>query len=293
MKPKNDPIIAQKLIFSKNAIWGLFPVISVLSVQALSPFFAAGISTLIAAIFFGGMMTFRKIWHELAQKKAWIDMLISSFLVGVLVYGIAFWALQHTSAGNASILFLTEIGFSFLIFGILFRTESITQNKIIGAGLMILGAILILFENRTQLHLADAAIIAAAALANAGNFFAKRAMKWVSSTTLLFFRSVFSGFALILIGVLAGNTWNGLGDSWIFLAINGLLLMGFSKILWLEAIARTEISHAVSFGPLATVFTLIFAFLILGEIPSLIQILGFLPMAAGVWFLTRTAKKSC
>lgn len=55
-----------EVFVSAGAIsWGLFPVITILSYNTLSPMTSLGISALLAAIFFAVVLTIKKQWHEL------------------------------------------------------------------------------------------------------------------------------------------------------------------------------------------------------------------------------------
>jgi len=49
-------------IFSEVALWALFPVITILSYNQLSPLVALAGSTLFAAIFFAIVLSIRKKW---------------------------------------------------------------------------------------------------------------------------------------------------------------------------------------------------------------------------------------
>ncbi|MBI2356020.1 MAG: DMT family transporter [Candidatus Doudnabacteria bacterium] len=74
-------------------------------------------------------------------------------------------------------------------------------------------------------------------------------------------------------------------QSWLVLLINGLIMLGLSKIFWLEAIHRISVVKAnalSSMGPLATLF---FAWIILRDAPTSWQLLSIVPMIFGVVLL--------
>ena len=66
--------------------------------------------------------------------------------------------------------------------------------------------------------------------------------------------------------------------------------MGFSKVIWIESIHRIRISKTISLSSVSPSFTLFFAFLILGDIPTVWQLIGIVPMLLGVYVLTRPSK---
>jgi len=108
----------------------------------------------------------------------------------------------------------------------------------------------------------------------------------------MFIRSTLT-LPFIAILILVTNqtaTMRDLSISLPFLLINGFLLFGISKILWIESIHRISVTKATSLGSVNPVFTLIFAFLILGDIPTIIQITAFIPLFIGILFLTSKDK---
>ena len=111
----------------------------------------------------------------------------------------------------------------------------------------------------------------------------------MSSETILAFRSIIALPVILLIAyqfepepdramIMSALPW---------LAINGLLLMGLSKIFWLESIHRISITKASAMAAFVPVFTLLFAYLTLNEIPTVTQITGIVPVLLGGLLITR------
>ena len=71
-----------------------------------------------------------------------------------------------------------------------------------------------------------------------------------------------------------------------FLFINGFILFGLSKIFWVEAIHRITITKANTLGAITPALTMVFAFLILKDIPTIWQIMGFIPMFIGIYIVS-------
>lgn len=152
-------------IFAEAILWSLFPVLTILSFDKLTPLFSASLSTLVSSLFFGIMLTLRKRWHELTVQAAWKDILLTSLLIGVVFYGLVFTALKYTTAGNAAIMGQMEVFFSFLILGVLWQHEKIIIPHVIGGVLMVVGALLILLPYSSGWHGGDLLVILAAAIA--------------------------------------------------------------------------------------------------------------------------------
>ena len=71
-----------------------------------------------------------------------------------------------------------------------------------------------------------------------------------------------------------------------FLLISGIFLFGVSKILWIESIHRISVTKANALESIAPLFTIIFAWIILQQQPTLWQALSFAPSFIGVLLLT-------
>ena len=163
--------------------WGLFPVITILSLNYLSPLASLAWSTLFSIPVFALILGFKKNWKEITDPSALRDILLMTFFTGILYYVLLFSGLRHTSAGNAGIIALTEVFFSFLLFHV-WHKDYISKGHIIGSCLMLLGAIVVLYPNLTEFKIGDILILLAAFIAPFGNFFQQRARKKGSRETV-------------------------------------------------------------------------------------------------------------
>ena len=76
-------------------------------------------------------------------------------------------------------------------------------------------------------------------------------------------------------------------NSVLFLFISGTILLGLSKILWIEGIHRISVAKANALNALGPLSTLFFAWLILKDVPTIWQLLAVAVVFPGVWLLTR------
>lgn len=284
---KNREIQGEILIFLDNSVWALFPIFVILTVSNIPSIFAAAISTLFAALFFAIRLTYQKQWHEIKVKKALKDILIMTALIGILFYILLFIAIDQTSAGNAAIILLMEVFFTMVILG-LWKKEKQTIKSVGGGMLMVIGAILVLFKGGFTLNHADIIILLATAIPPIGNYFSQRARKLVGTNLIMFIRSIIAGFIMLGIAFIVEQapTFVDLQISFLNLFITGFIILGLSKIFWIEAIHRISITKAITLTAYAPAFTLIFAYFILGDVPTIWQILGFIPMVVGIYMIT-------
>ncbi len=264
-------------------------MVTILTYSSLTPLFSAALGTLLAAAFFAIVLTLRKRWNHLLRRTAWKDMVLTSFFIGVLFYGFMFTGLRYTTAGNGAILSLMEVFFSFLILGLFLKHEQLSPRHVLGGTLMVLGALCVLLPNASVFQRGDLFIIAATACAPLGNKYAQLARKRVSSETIMFFRSVLSGLFLLFLATFLEPIPSSttIVSSFGFLFVNGVILLGLSKILWIEGIHRIPITKAISLESVMPFMTLIVAYVVLHEPVTPFQILGLLPIIAGISLLTK------
>lgn len=274
------------LVLSAALLGALFPVITILSYNTLSPLVSFGGSTFFAAIFFAIALTIRKKWHELKNIHALKDQLMTTLILGIIFYLLYFFGLQRTSAGNASIIALSEVFFGYLFFQI-YRKDYLPGQHKIGAVLMVIGALIVLLPKMQNFTGGELLILLAAMIAPIGNFYQQRARKLVSSESIMFTRSLISTlFILLLIIVFkVPLSYPDLRSSLVVLLINGVVLFGFSKILWVEGIHRVSITKANALGSIMPIFTIFFAWLLLQDSPTVWQLLSIIPTSLGVILL--------
>ena len=275
------------LIFSEAFIWGLFPVITVLSYAKLPRLISLAYSTLFAALSFGVLVIYRKTWSDFANPQLWKYVLGIVFFIGILFYSLYFTGLTKTTAGNAGIIALFEIFTSFLFFHVL-RKDHISMEHIVGAICMLVGAVIILAPNFTMFNAGDIFVLAATFCAPAGNLFQQKARKIARPESILFLRSLLAFPAVLIIANVLGihAPLSDVRDSLLFLLINGVVLFGLTKIMWLEAIHRISVTKAMSLSSISCLFTLIFAWLFLHQAPNAWQLISLAPMLLGVFLLT-------
>lgn len=283
---KDTETQGELFIFGEALLWGLFPIITLLSYGNLSPLVSLGGSTLFAATFFAITISIQHRWHEFAQKRIYTDLFMVTFITGIIFYLLTFVGLQYTTPGNVSIIELTEVFFSYLLFHV-WQKAYIPKEHVVGALCMVVGAIIVLYPNVHSFQLGDLLILIAAFVAPFGNHFQRRARKSVSSQTIMLFRSIVSGLCILSLAIILRAPFSmiDIEKSLAFLAINGVLVLGVSKILWIEGIHRISVVKANSLAALAPLITLFTAWTVFHTPPTLWQILAFIPMFVGILLL--------
>ena len=275
-------------ILGESLLWSAFPVVTILSYSTLNPVATLSWSTLFACVFFGFVMLIKGKAREILNPKIWPMIFLPAIFIGWLFYGFYFTGLKYTTAGNAGIIALMELFFSYLLFNV-WKKELFEQKHVFGAALMLLGALVVLFPKYgLSFHSGDLLVLAATMFSPFGNYYQQKLRKLVSSETILFLRSLLTfPFVFFLAFVLKLSPgWHGVSSHLWLLILNGVVLLGLSKIWWLEGIHRISVTKANALAVVAPLLTLFFAAIFLHQKPTFWQLLAFVPMAAGLLLLT-------
>lgn len=277
----------EQYTFYSALLWGMFPVFVVLSYSTVPSLVSLGWSTILAACFFGGLVFYKQRASELKNIALWKNSLAVAFFIGVLFYGLYFIGLETTTPGNAAIITLFEILTSFVFFRVL-RGEKLATYHIAGAVLVSIGALIVLGRGFSGIHVGDFVILFATLFTPAGNYFQQRARQIASAESLMFLRSLLSVPPIFLLAYILGQetSWENVVSSWHFLLITGVLMLGFSKVFWIEAIHRISVTKALALSSVAPFFTLLFAWIILNQTPAPWQLFSLVPFVFGVLLLT-------
>lgn len=279
-------------LLAEQFLWGWFPIVTVLSYRHLAPLWSMAITLLIATLFFAGLMVKKNCRQELARPEGWPDLAMASLLI-LLLFILLFAGLARTTAGNAALILFMQVFFAFCYFN-LGKRERMSKAHLAGAALMSFGALLVLFPGSSGFNRGDLLVLAAAMIAPAANRYQQRARALVSAGSLLFVRNLLSlPFIFLLAWLFAPPPGSEeLVAAWWLLLLNGLVLMGLSKLFWVEALHRMSITKASAMTALSPLFTLLFAYPVLGEIPNRLQLLGMLPILLGGMLITSRQTES-
>jgi len=156
---------------------------------------------------------------------------------------------------------------------------------------MVTGAVVILLPKAGTPQIGDLIILAAVTLPPIANRFQQIARSKVNAETMMFLRSLLSGSILLAAAFLfeVAPTSGDIRASWLLLFINGFFLFGLSKIFWIEAIHRISVSKAISLAASGPLITMLYAWLLLKDAPTIWQFAGFVPIFFGVVLVTKRA----
>ena len=274
-------------IFFGTFLGGFFPVITVLSFETVPSLISLGWCTLIAALFFGIIVTYKRRWGELGDPRLWRYVFYITVSISILYYGLFFIGLTKTLPGNAAIIDLFAVFTTFVFFNVL-RGEHISSSYKVGALLMVIGACIVLARDFSGVNVGDVLILAATACVPIGNLFQQKARLIASSETILFLRSILAAPVIFVLAYAFDQhaSFADLRGSALFLLVNGVLILGLSKIFWIEAIHRIPVTKGQALSSAAPLVTLLFAWLLLNQAPNVWQLASLIPLILGILLLT-------
>jgi drug/metabolite transporter (DMT)-like permease len=277
----------EAFILGETVLWSLFPIVTLLTFSGIPPLVSLTWTTAISTLFFFAVMLAKGTWRELVNTVAWRHAAMIALFIGVGFYGLFYLGLQYTTPGNAAILALCESLTTYIFFNLL-RKEQFPLEHIFGAFFMLVGGIIVVGKDFSNLALGDFLILAAVFVSPIGNLYQKKCRELVSSETVMFMRSILSTVAMGALLVVFGQSLaiSAEANSWLFLLLNGIVIFGISKIFWIEGIHRIAITKAILLQCITPLFTLLFAWWLLGQFPTVWQVTSLIPFILGVVLLT-------
>ena len=264
-----------------------FPILSIVAMSYVGALHTYMYSLIIALFFYVAIMYKRKRFVELKNKDAYKDLLLTTFWI-TSIFTLIFIGMRYTTAGNMAVIVFLQVLFSYLYFNV-FGKEKMEKTHLIGAFIMGIGALIILFPENFAFNKGDWLILLSAAMAPIVNLYQKRARVYCSSETILGFRTVVGlPFVALLAYLLEPSvSYEDFMSAlpYMFLIATGIYVV--SKIMWIEALNRMSITKLSAMLALLPVMTLFFAYIYLGEIPEFRQMMGIVPVLLGGYLITK------
>lgn len=279
---RQGEIYAAGMVFLES--W--FPIAAAISVTAIGGLHAYFYSLVVAVL---GLLVWwlsRRKFSDLKQSHAYFPLAMTSLFITTL-FALVFVALQYTSAINVAIILFLQVLFSYLFLG---RKpgEQLNYAQVWGAVFMTFGALLVLFPGKIQLQVGDFLVLLAAMISPFANLYQKRARKFVSSPTVLLVRSILALPVIYGLAVLLEPTPSSeqLMESAGALVFVGIMIFFLSKVLWIEAIHRLQITKVLALFAFAPLMTMLWSWWFLAQAPHWFQVLGALPICLGAYWIT-------
>ena len=270
-------------------IWGSTWIAIKFGLEALTPFFSAGVRFILASILIFTLMRFRGVTLQ-TDKIAIRLYLLMGFFSFVIPFGLVYWAQQFVPSGMAAVLFAVY-PFWVVIFSYLrMKEEPIGLYKIFGTILGFSG-IVVIFSDSFKGDLSDY-LIGMFAVVISGTMQAwiavsiKKFGNHLHHLSMNFVPMVIAGISMTAIAIVAEDLSNIKINEHAVLSILYLAIFGsvvtFTSFYWLIKHINVIILSLIAF--ITPVVALILGYFIFGETLSTRHFVGVALVLTGVFW---------
>ncbi|WP_216831339.1 DMT family transporter [Alkalihalobacterium elongatum] len=232
----------------------------------------------------------------LPSRKAVLPLALMG-LTGVVLFNVLqFMALEHTSATNVGLI-STLIALSIAFFSFIFLKEKLSSFQVAAMFISLFGVLLVLTNGNSQLlfsfqfNLGDVFMIGAVCIWGVYVVLSKWAMNYISPMMATLYSGIF-GLLILFPFNLSDFTVTNINATFVYsILYTGAISTVVCIVLWNIGVKKLGATTAGLFLNFNPVFTVILAFLILGERMTLIQILGSVIVISGCFLFTYFKEK--
>ncbi|MHC4137518.1 MAG: DMT family transporter [Planctomycetota bacterium] len=238
----------------------------------------AGLTTLVA---FGPRATIAGL-RETRHRA----LLALNVLFAVAIPVLIFTALETTTVTNVILLGRFE-SIAFALFSFLFFRSMLAGRQLVDYAVIVIGILaLVIVQGMGSFMRGDVYVIAAAALQGLAACTSKIVVRGMPVRTFVFVRNavsavVFFAIAIVLYGPrhFADAFAPGL---WVVMTVYGLGVVALGQLAWYRSLERLRPTTLAAFSMASPAIAIVFAIILLGELPTTAQIVGGVIIAAGM-----------
>jgi len=265
------------------------PILTKLAVGTINPLFAASVSSLIGVIIPLILLARNRELKIIFSKKNLKELLMIGFFGTLMTYLLFFSGAKLTSGINTAILLQSEPIYSLLL-GYFILKEKITSKQILSTLLIIVGVIIVIYNGAISFNIGDLLILLTPLFYQLSHVIAKKTIKRIGTVAVQGGRYLYGGLMLLIISSLLGmNQFNILTDfqnlSTLFML--GIIVAGIGTLSFYEAIKRINLSKATAMIAPYSVISVILAWFVLKETPTVYQIIGLVLILVGIFSLAK------
>ncbi len=269
-------------------LWGMYPIFTHYFVLQLDPVFLVSIATLFSSIPFILKLILTKNKKGIYSRKI-LKPLLPIAIFAALGNILLFVGTKLTSGTNTGLLLQIEPIYA-LILGLIIFRESFDRKKFLATGLMILGAIVVIYKGFVLPNIGDIFILLTTLMYQISHTFVKKLLdKGEAMTLILAGRQLLGGLMLLFFAYIQApnfldllNNPQNIGSG-IYLG----LYLSIVLILWYSAVKKMPLSVASSFLPVTALVALLGSAIFLKETITTQHYLGFIIIVSGMILQSR------
>jgi len=292
MDQKSGEKIGVLFVLISIFFFGLHPIISKYTLETINPLFLGTMSILFGFIIPMLVLIKKRRVKRLIEKESVVYLFFIAFFGSVFAFGLFFFGAKLTSGINASLLLQSEPLYSTLL-GFFILKESVSKKQLFAMFLIIFGMSIILYNGTLSINYGDILILLTPLGFQISHTIVKKVIKKIGTYVIVTGRFLYAlPIFLVLSTVFGSNQFEVLFEPF-YLAL--ILFIGVSEglgyILWVEAIKRINLSKATTLVSPYPILSVIFAWLILSELPTIYQIIGLISVIIGMYIIVRIKSK--
>ncbi len=284
MERKREGIMA---IMGASIMWAIEPVLAKLSYHNSDFIHTSAVRAFVVASIAIFYMAVKRASPRVTKNK--LGVLIYLGIVGTIFADLLyFFAMTKIPVLNAVLIGHMQPVFIVLIGFLILREEKLTKFDYAGISLMMFSGLMVTtrtFHNLAELKLGstgDLMVLAATIAWATAAIAVRKYLRDMHSSVITFYRfsiaSIFFAFYLSLnSGIIIKNIYQILVG----------VVVGVGTILYYEGLKRIKAAQVSALELSSPFFASIFAFLILGELLTVMQVTGILLLFLGVYCLSR------
>ena len=239
-----------------------------------------------AALILIGYLLFTKNLKFNFSKKLFPILLVFGFLSALTTF-LLMTSAKMVGASITSFIMQTTAIFA-LMYSLFGLKEKFTKNEFLGIVFIAIGLFILNWKADLAITLSSLIVVLAALSQSTNHFLAKKLLPKVPKLQLNLIRiSCIFLFGLIYLLVI-GEKLQPISIHTLFIIILGVLLGPiFIYVFYYSALQKINLATASSLRSISPVFTFILAFIFLGEILTLQQIIALISLVIGTYLILR------
>lgn len=280
-------------------VWGSTWVAIKMTLEGFPPLLGAAARFAAATLLLFVYLRIKRLTLKTTAREFRL-MLITSFLMYVLDYGLIYWGEQYLSAGVTSILFSTFAIFTALQSNFLFKNEPFSPRRFLGLLIGFSGVVLVFYDQVESTRfdlmviLASLAILVAAISAAMSTVMVKKYLPRMNPILITFHQLVWGTVFLFVLGIILEDPAK---INLTARAVTSVLYMGIvasaaAFVLYyklLTQMSAISLSLIIYIIPLVALISDYFFY---GEILSLRSLIGMMVIFSGIWLSRETGKRN-
>lgn len=220
-----------------------------------------------------------------SRQTTWL--LVLGAVVSTIYPALLFTGLAYTTVTNA-VLVSRFNGIVYVLLAFLFFEDRLRLPEALGYGAIALGVTILVLRNNDGAAIAtgDLFVLLATLFFALNEILSRKVLPRVSIQSYVFFRNFVSAIIFFLVAIVFFGPSHFMdvfmGDLWILMIVYAVFAIVAAQSLWLGAIRSVPARIAANTQMMNPVFSIFFAFILLGEIPAAMQWIAIVIIASGM-----------